>query len=41
MGRRGRAWVIDHFDASVGAGRMLALYRELTGRTGKTRAEPR
>ncbi|HWK98173.1 MAG TPA: glycosyltransferase [Pseudolabrys sp.] len=32
MGRRGRAWVIDRFDASVAAGRMLALYRELTGR---------
>jgi len=39
MGRRGRAWVIDHFDASIGAERMLALYGDLVGqspaRTGR------
>lgn len=32
MGRRGRAWVIDHFDVSIAAGRMLALYGDLAGR---------
>jgi glycosyltransferase involved in cell wall biosynthesis len=37
MGRRGRAWVIEHFDGSVAAGRMLALYGELTGRARKGR----
>jgi len=41
MGRRGRAWVIDQFDASVAARRMLALYRELSGRAAKSRPEPR
>lgn len=35
MGRRGRAWVIDHFDASITAQRMLALYGELAGRPGR------
>lgn len=34
MGRRGRAWVIDRFDASIAARRMLALYGELAGRPG-------
>jgi len=34
MGRRGRAWVIDHFDASIGAGRMLAVYGDLVRRPG-------
>ncbi|MCW5694594.1 MAG: glycosyltransferase [Pseudolabrys sp.] len=32
MGRRGRAWVIEHFDADLAARRMLALYREVAGR---------
>lgn len=41
MGRRGRAWVIDHFDASAAAGRMLALYGQLAGQPAKTGAEPR
>ncbi|RDV04114.1 glycosyltransferase [Undibacter mobilis] len=41
MGRRGRAWVIDHFDASMAAGRMLALYRGLAGGQPKSRREPR
>ena len=29
MGRRGRAWVLDHFDADRGARRMLALYQDV------------
>lgn len=32
MGRRGRAWVLDHFDADMAARRMLALYRDVAGR---------
>ncbi|MBS0245986.1 MAG: glycosyltransferase [Proteobacteria bacterium] len=31
MGRRGRAWVLDHFDADSAARRMLALYRDMAG----------
>lgn len=31
MGRRGRAWVLDHFDAEMAGQRMLALYGDLAG----------
>ncbi|MBS0536259.1 MAG: glycosyltransferase [Proteobacteria bacterium] len=30
MGRRGRAWVLDHFEPGIAAKDMLALYRDLT-----------
>ena len=32
IGRRGRDWVIGHFNAGIGAERMVALYGELAGR---------
>lgn len=32
IGRRGRDWVIGHFNADIGAERMVALYGELAGR---------
>ncbi len=32
IGRRGRDWVIGHFNADIGAERMMALYGELAGR---------
>jgi glycosyltransferase involved in cell wall biosynthesis len=32
MGRRGRDWVLGHFNADVGASQMLRLYGEITGR---------
>lgn len=32
MGRRGRAWVLDHFDAERAARRMLTLYRQVATR---------
>ena len=44
---RGRAWVLGHFDAEIGAEQMLRLYGEIAGRlparvsiptTGKIRA---
>lgn len=41
MGRRGRSWVLDHFDAGIAADRMLAVYRDLVGRPSKSRLEPR
>ena len=40
MGRRGRTWVLDHFDAGMAGQRMLALYRDMAGRA-KSRPEPR
>ena len=47
IGQRGRAWVLGHFDAEIGAEQMLRLYGEIAGRlparvsiptTGKIRA---
>jgi glycosyltransferase involved in cell wall biosynthesis len=32
IGRRGRDWVIGHFNAGIGAERMMALYGDLAGR---------
>jgi glycosyltransferase involved in cell wall biosynthesis len=32
IGRRGRDWVLGHFDAHIGAEQMLRLYGELAGR---------
>ena len=32
MGRRGRDWVLGHFDGEGVAAQMLALYSEITGR---------
>lgn len=40
MGRRGRAWVLDHFEPGVAERRLLALYRDLTG-PAKSEPEPR
>jgi glycosyltransferase involved in cell wall biosynthesis len=35
IGRRGRDWVLGHFNADIGAERMVALYGELAGRGKK------
>jgi len=32
IGRRGRDWVLGHFDARIGAEQMLRLYSEMAGR---------
>jgi len=32
IGRRGREWVLGHFDATIGAEQMLRLYGEIAGR---------
>jgi glycosyltransferase involved in cell wall biosynthesis len=34
MGRRGRDWVLGHFDGVAAAEQMLRLYAEIAGRTG-------
>jgi glycosyltransferase involved in cell wall biosynthesis len=31
LGARGRAWVLDSFDAATAAERMLAVYAEVAG----------
>lgn len=35
MGRRGRDWVLGHFNANVGAAQMLRLYSEVAGQPGR------
>ncbi|MDO9412087.1 MAG: glycosyltransferase [Pseudolabrys sp.] len=40
MGARGRDWVLDHFDASIGSEQMLRLYGEVTGRAPIVAATP-
>jgi hypothetical protein len=32
IGRRGRDWVLGHFDARIGTEQMLRIYGEMTGR---------
>jgi glycosyltransferase involved in cell wall biosynthesis len=38
MGARGRAWVLDHFNAATVAEQLLAVYADVTGAEARERA---